>query len=141
MPGTLRQPLALDLYVVLSEVLESFAYLPVQPLNGPQPDLALSYHAAMPGGRSWMVLRGSAELARQLAEASTGGADEGLDDDAFVELCNISASHLALRLANGAKGPWTAFVPVPGLPAGQIQALQLLDVNGLPLEASFWTAA
>jgi hypothetical protein len=143
MQGTLREPNAAELYVILGEMLESFAYMPVMPLSGdvPVPELPLCYHAALPNSQGWLVLRGSAGLARSLAEASTGDAAEGLGDDALVELCNITASHLSQRLWNGGPGSWSSFVPQSGLPQGQSRAAVLMDLNGQTLEAGYWSAS
>lgn len=135
----MRFPGADDLRGVLGQVLEDFAYLVAAPATGPAPDLPICYRASLPGQAGWLVLRGSRDLPRFLADASTGGSGEGLEEDAFVELCNLSASHLVSELWRGRHGAWKAFVPQAGVPAGVPKASVLMDVEGQFLEASFWT--
>lgn len=128
------------LHSVLSQVLEAFAYaLPTA--RAQAGDLDLSVRADLPEGRGWLVLRASEGLATRLAEDSTGSADAGLSMDALTELCNLSVSHLVDRVWGTPQGGFKAFVPKPGLPDGRCHCLALMDVDGEPLEASFWAAA
>jgi hypothetical protein len=136
-----RLPGAPELASVLTKVLEEFAYLPATPREGVAGELRLNVRASIPGTGGWLVLRGTPGLARQLADGSTGGSGEDLDLDAFYELCNLSASHLTSEIHSGHAQGWKAVVPEFGLPEGRPSAKVLLDVEGEPLEAAFWSAA
>ena len=142
MASALRLPDAEVLEKVLCQVLENFAYLSAAPApaSSAAPHWALSVRAALPDA-GWLVLNGTMEMARQLAEASTGGPGDGLERDALAELCNLSASHLVTALYADQPGDWKAFVPEDGLPAGSAAFHVRLDVEGQPLEASYWRAA
>lgn len=128
------------LHSVLSQVLESFAYaLPTA--RAEAGDLDLSVRADLPEGKGWLVLRASEGLAARLAEDSTGSVDASLSLDALTELCNLSVSHLIDRVWGTPTGGFKAFVPLPGLPNGRCLCLTLMDVDGEPLEASYWATA
>lgn len=135
-----QAPTPEDLHRVLSQVLESFAYaLPTA--RAGTPELSLTVSADLPEGRGWLVLRSSAALAERLAEDSTGEEGVSLALDALTELCNLSVSPLVDQVWGPPQGAFKAFVPSPGLPSGRCQSKALLDLDGEPLEASFWVAA
>lgn len=139
MPAT-QTPSQDDLRTVMSQVLESFAYALPTPRSDDQ-GMDLDVRADLPEGRGWLVLRGSQSLARRLAEDSTGDEDPSLAMDAFRELCNLVVSHLVSRLWGDSHSLFQPFVPVAGLPQGECRSRALMDVDGEPLEASYWTAA
>jgi hypothetical protein len=141
MPTQLRTPIAAELFDVACQVLESYAYAEALPWQGSTPGLSLSCHAVLPGGRSWVALRSTPGLARALADASTGGDGEGLEQDSLSELCNILTSHLSERLGGNSHGAWTRFLPEAGLPQAERLLDQCLDIDGEALEISYWTAA
>lgn len=134
-----------DLHAVLSQVLESFAYaLPVPAAAGDGRPLELCVRGELPEGQGWLVLRGSAGLAGRLAADAAGeseDSDAALAQDAFAELCNLCVSHLVSRLWGGQQRSFKPFVPSAGLPSGECGSQILLDVDGEPLEASYWRAA
>jgi hypothetical protein len=134
------EPTSANLQQVLNQVLEFFAYALAVP-RSEAGELALSVRAALPEGRGWLVLRCTPGLARRLAEDSTGGEADELARDAFAELCNLSASHLVSLLWGNHHSAFTPFVPAEGVPEGERRSLALMDVDGEPLEASYWRAA
>jgi CheY-like chemotaxis protein len=133
-------PSPADLQSVLSAVLESFAYAMALPRDGGA-SADLSVRAELPGGEAWLLLQGSRALAQRLADDTAGGEDPGLAEDAFLELCNLAVSHLSSRLGTDTRRSFRPFVPSRGVPDGRCRSRALMDVDGEPLEASFWTAA
>ncbi len=137
----MTQPTAQDISDIVIQVLEDFAYMSALPHQGETPELPVCFRAALPGNSGWLALSSTRHLARQLAENSTGDAGDGLDEDAFGELCNLSASHLVSQLWAGSSQEWKAFVPEACRPAGAPAVCTYLDVEGQVLEAGFWTGS
>jgi hypothetical protein len=124
---------------VLCQVLESFAYAMPGPREaGASGDLGMSVWAGLPGGQGWLALRSNHVFAQRLAQDAAGEDDPALAGDAFTELCNLAVSHLSSRMGLDRQGDYHAFVPLPGLPQGHCLSQVLMDVDGEPLEASFW---
>jgi hypothetical protein len=131
-------PTSDDLRSVLAQVLEAWAYaFPLPREEGAL--LPLSVRAELPGG-AWLSLRGTQALAERLAADAAGSADPALAEDAMLELCNLTVSHLSSQLG-GDRRAYRPFVPAPGLPGGRCLSRALLDIDGEALEASIWSAA
>lgn len=138
MSATRIDPSSSDLHKVLSQVLESFAYALPFP-RAEAGELGLAVRGALPGGRGWLVLRSTPALATRLADDAMGADADELARDAFAELCNLCVSHLVSLLWGDEHAAFKAFVPVEGLPDGVECSRTLVDVEGEPLEASFWS--
>jgi hypothetical protein len=145
-----RIPSSFELAELIDKVLSDWAFLSAvpagKPAQGPA-DLGLEFSVALVGPvDGFLVLRCGADLAADVAQASTGdpGArSEG--PDAFKELCNLVASHLMTTFLAGGHLDFLPFVPKlsqPGeWPAQPADAESVMLVENHPLEARLWVHA